>query len=261
MFGNDCTSHANDPECAGGKLDSVGKFSWYQLSRNEIGCDNPCFEQFSKNTPFSDYLFTGVQIAKVPGVLRPRSARKIWAASDKHGLHWTARTGVCRQVWDSPYRKQRLAAMVGSPVIWLSRAAQETRLPGALSWSTISTALVAGACGEAAGGCEEMRALPSAACLQTLLLIVAVTHGDQSDQRRAEHEVRIGILRTARSNPSEHLLGHHLGHRHQRWDAGRRRQWTGHREISAVNSTACGPTVRCPDGRQDQNRFLCSRRN
>lgn len=98
MFGNDCTSHANDPECAGGKLDSVGKFSWYQLSRNEIGCDNPCFEQFSKNTPFSDYLFTGVQIAKVPGVLRPRSARKIWAASDEYSFNRTAGAGVGRQL-------------------------------------------------------------------------------------------------------------------------------------------------------------------
>src|SRR5260370_570781 len=66
----------------------------------------------------------------------------------------------------------------------------------------------------ASRGCrEEMGALPDSACLQALFLGVSVTHGDESDQRCAEHQFRIAILDTAGRGPAEHPHRHHLGNR------------------------------------------------
>src|SRR5260221_10437189 len=71
-----------------------------------------------------------------------------------------------------------------------------------------------GACRQPeAGSREEMRALPDSAYLQALFLGVSVTHGDESDQRRAEHQFRIAILGTAGRGPAEHPHRHHLGNR------------------------------------------------
>src|SRR5260370_21521365 len=58
-----------------------------------------------------------------------------------------------------------------------------------------------------------MRALPDSACLQALFLGVSVAHSDESDQRRAEHQVRIAILGAAGSSPAEHPRRHHLCNR------------------------------------------------
>src|SRR5260370_30978436 len=73
--------------------------------------------------------------------------------------------------------------------------------------------LVTGARGKSVGSREEMRALPASACLQALFLGVSVAHSDESDQRRAEHQVRIAILGAAGSSPAEHPRRHHLCNR------------------------------------------------
>src|SRR5260370_40636339 len=73
--------------------------------------------------------------------------------------------------------------------------------------------LVTGASGKSAGSREEMRALPDSACLQALFLGISVAHGDESDERRAEHQFRIAIIGAAGCSPAEHPDRHHLGSR------------------------------------------------
>ncbi len=72
---------------------------------------------------------------------------------------------------------------------------------------------VAGARGEAAGGGEEMGALPEASGAQTLLAIIAVADGDESDQRRAEHQIDVAIFFAVGCGPAQHFWGHHFGGR------------------------------------------------
>jgi hypothetical protein len=73
--------------------------------------------------------------------------------------------------------------------------------------------LVTGARGKSVGSRKEMCALPDSACLQALFLSVSVAHGYESDQRRAEHQLRIAILCVAGNSPAEHPHRHHFGHR------------------------------------------------
>src|ERR1700692_230631 len=58
-----------------------------------------------------------------------------------------------------------------------------------------------------------MCALPESACLQALFPGISVAYGDESDQRRAEHQVRIAIAGATGRSPTEHLPRHHFGNR------------------------------------------------
>jgi hypothetical protein len=49
--------------------------------------------------------------------------------------------------------------------------------------------LIAWPRGQPTSSCQQMRALPDSASLQTLILVIPVTHGDESNQGRAEHQL------------------------------------------------------------------------
>jgi hypothetical protein len=72
--------------------------------------------------------------------------------------------------------------------------------------------LVTGTRGESVGSREQMRALPDSACLQALFSGISVAHDNEPDQRRAEHQVRMGVVGAAGRSLVEHPRRHHLGH-------------------------------------------------
>jgi len=72
--------------------------------------------------------------------------------------------------------------------------------------------------------------------------VVAVTHGYESDQRRAEHQIRIAIFVPLRAGPSQHswviifTAASAMG-------AGRKRQRSGRRDVLPRNSISCVPSL------------------
>src|SRR3984893_13292649 len=120
-------------------------------------------------------------------MLLVRGARAGYGPSEEDSLNRTAGGGVGRQLWIAHIEnKSRLPCGICGDLV--EQRGARGRSAQCLLMVHHFHGLVTGARGKSVGSREEMRALPDSACLQALFLSVSVTHGDESDQRRAEHQ-------------------------------------------------------------------------
>src|SRR5262249_4755282 len=120
----------------------------------------------------------------VPSILPVRGERAGSGSSDDYSLNRAARAGMSRQlrIADIENKSRLPCGVCGDFVEQRGARGRSAQRPLMVHHFH---GLVTGARGKSVGSREEMGALPDSACLQALFLGVSVTHGDESDQRRA----------------------------------------------------------------------------